>query len=142
MGNLILGQEECARVRPVAGGRLSPLVERSRGKNGLPEAGSDEHWSVLIFESLSVGTMVVLVVMLGLLVVVGVYVILVWPLTFWDLADVGLENYGSWLKTVLWSVFAGGSLAGYWCVSGAAFKPRPARKGTGGAVRGAKSTRR
>jgi hypothetical protein len=25
---------------------------------------------------------------------------------------------------VLWSVFAGGSLAGYWCFSGAAFKDR------------------
>ncbi len=58
------------------------------------------------------------------MVVVGIYVILVWPLTFWDLANLGLEKYGSWVDTVMWSFFAGGSLAGYWCFSGGAFKPR------------------
>jgi hypothetical protein len=54
--------------------------------------------------------------------------VIVWPLTFWDLANLGLEKYGEWTDTVLWSVFAGGSLAGYWCFSGAAFKDRPKRK--------------
>lgn len=58
------------------------------------------------------------------MVVVGVYAMLVWPLTFWDLADLGLEKYAAYGNTALWSIFAGGTLAGYWCFSGEAFKNR------------------
>jgi hypothetical protein len=57
-------------------------------------------------------------------------VIIVWPLTFWDLANLGLDEYASWTNTVLWSIFAGGSLAGYWCFSGAAFQSRAKAKVT------------
>jgi hypothetical protein len=78
--------------------------------------------------------MALLVGMALVMVVVGVYVIVVWPLTFWDLAGSGLEKYGSWAETVLWSVFAGGTLAGYWCFSGLAFK--------GKSTKGARVTRR
>jgi hypothetical protein len=77
---------------------------------------------MLLFESLSAGVLAVAVGMAAVLTVVGVYVLIVWPLTFWDLANLGAENYDSWANTVLWSVFAGGTLAGYWCFSGAAFK--------------------
>ena len=77
---------------------------------------------MLLFESLSAGVMAVGVGMAAVLMVVGVYVLIVWPLTFWDLTNLGAESYNSWADTVLWSVFAGGSLAGYWCFSGAAFK--------------------
>jgi hypothetical protein len=97
---------------------------------------------VLVFESLSVGVMVVLCVMLAVMLVVGVYVTIVWPLTFWDLTDSGLEKYGSLVKMVLWSLFAGGSLAGYWCISGAAFKQKAAQRGASSASRNGKSTRR
>lgn len=83
---------------------------------------------MLLFESLSAGVMAVTAGLAAVLVVVGLYVVVVWPLTFWDLANLGLEKYGSWVNTVLWSVFAGGSLAGYWCFSGAAFKNKPTRK--------------
>jgi len=70
------------------------------------------------------------------LMVVGVYVLIVWPLTFWDLAGFGGESFRSWADTVLWSIFAGGSLAGYWCFSGAGFKNKskarlPVRSGRG-----------
>ncbi len=58
-------------------------------------------------------------------IVVGVYVVIIWPLTFWDLANLGLEKYHSWINPILWSVFAAGSLAGYWCFGGGAFKTRP-----------------
>ena len=104
---------------------MSPLVQRSRpGSAGKPDP-TDQHWSMLLFESLSAGALAVGVGLTALLVVVGVYVTLVWPLTFWDLANLGLEQYASWTDTILWSVFAGGSLAGYWCFSGAAFKTKP-----------------
>jgi hypothetical protein len=79
---------------------------------------------MLLFESLSAGAMAVFVGLAAVMIVVSLYAIFVWPLTFWDLANLGLEKYAPWTNTVLWSVFAGGSLAGYWCFSGAAFKPR------------------
>lgn len=91
---------------------------------------------MLLFESLSAGVFAIFVGLVAVMTVVGFYVVIVWPLTFWDLANLGLERYASWTRTVLWSVFAGGSLAGYWCFSGAAFKTkekgravRPARTG-------------
>jgi hypothetical protein len=83
-----------------------------------------QHWSMLLFESLSAGVMALLVLMMALMVLVGVYVIIVWPLTMWDLPVQNLDGYSSWASMVLWSVFAGGSLAGLWCFSGAAFKER------------------
>jgi hypothetical protein len=103
---------------------MSPLVQRSRAGSGKRPDPTDQHWTMLLFESLSAGVMVVGVGMAAVMVIVGVYSIVVWPLTFWDLADLGLERYASWFDTVWWSVFAGGSLAGFWCFSGAAFKTK------------------
>jgi hypothetical protein len=101
---------------------MSPLVQRARP--GVPKKPhpADQFWGMLIFESLSAGAMALLVGLAAVMVLVGVYVIIVWPLTFWDLGDVEWEKYGSWAQTVLWSVFGGGTLAGYWCFSGMAFK--------------------
>ena|SRR5579863_3604668 len=107
---------------------MSPLVERSRNGSAQKPELADQHWSMLVFESLSAGVLSVTVGLGAVLVVVGIYVSLVWPLTFWDLDSLGLEQYASWTDTVLWSVFAGGSLAGYWCFSGAAFKSKPKAK--------------
>lgn len=103
---------------------MSPLIQRAR------PASTDQHWSMLLFESLSAGVMAILIGFVAVLAVVGVYVIIVWPLTFWDLANLGLEKYDSWVNTVLWSIFAGGSMAGYWFFSGAAFKPKAKRNPT------------
>ncbi len=82
-----------------------------------------------------------LVGLLAVMVIVGVYVIVVWPLTFWDLTNSGLEKYGAWVNTVLWPVFAGGSLAGYLVFSGAAFKSKTGPKACSGTVRGKSSSR-
>jgi hypothetical protein len=107
---------------------MSALVPRPRsGAVAKPDA-THQHWSMLLFESLSAGVMAVAVGMAAVMIVVGVYVIIVWPLTFWDLASFGGENYRSWADTILWSIFAGGSLAGFWCFSGAAFKNKPKAK--------------
>jgi hypothetical protein len=108
---------------------MSPVVQRPRLQS-TPRTATDQHWSMLLFESLSAGAMAVLVGMVAVMAVVGFYVIVVWPLTFWDLADSGLEKYGGWASTVVWSVFAGGSLAGYWYFSGAAFKAKSTAKRT------------
>jgi len=114
---------------------MSPLVQRTRAVSARRTDPTDQHWSMLLFESLSAGVLAVGVGFAAVLVVVGVYLVIVWPLTFWDLANLGLEKYESWTDTVLWSIFAGGSLAGYWCFSGAAFKDRPKRKPAASTVR-------
>jgi len=82
---------------------------------------------MLVFESLSAGAIAIGIGFLCALLVVGVFALVVWPLTFIDLASVSKEEFDSWAQIVLWSVFAGGSLAGYWCFSGSAFKKTPKR---------------
>lgn len=91
----------------------------------VPQASNptDQHWGMLLFESLSAGAMTIFVGFAVVMIVVGTYVVLVWPLTFWDLANLG-RKYGSWASTVIWSVFAGGTLAGYVCFSGVAFRTK------------------
>jgi hypothetical protein len=83
---------------------------------------------MLLFESLSAGVMTTAIGLAVVMAVVGAYATLVWPLTFWDLACLGLEKYSSLANTAIWSIFAGGSLAGFWCFSGAAFKNKPKPK--------------
>jgi hypothetical protein len=107
---------------------MSPLVQRNPPGSGRRPDPADQHWSMLLFESVSAGIMAVTVGLAAVLIVVSVYVIIVWPLTFWDLASLGLDQYASWTNTVLWSVFAGGTLGGYWCFSGTAFKSKPKAK--------------
>jgi hypothetical protein len=133
-------RQKASYIRP--GRAMSPLVERKRPQTTPRIPSTDQHWSMLLFESLSAGAMAVLLGFAAVVAVVGVYVILVWPLTFWDLADSGLEKYGAWASTAVWSVFAGGSLAGYWCFSGAAFKTKSSGKRAGAPVRSARPPHR
>ncbi len=106
---------------------MSPLVQRPRAQNAQGNP-TDQHWTVLVLERLSAGVAAVFVTFTLPQAVGGVYVIIVWPLTFWDLANSGLEESAGWVQTAIWSVFAGGTAAGFWCFSGAAFKEKPARK--------------
>ena len=64
---------------------MSPLVQRSRvkGPRRSADTDTDQHWSMLVFESLSAGVMAVLVGLLA--VMVGVYV------TPWGLAPGGFS---------------------------------------------------
>src|SRR5215469_7379833 len=103
---------------------MSPLVQRPRATAAPRPDPTAQHWSMLLFESLSAGVLAIFVGFVLVSAVVGVYVLIVWPLTFWDLANVAMDQYQSWAEIVLWSVFAGGSLAGYCCFSGLAFKSK------------------
>jgi hypothetical protein len=104
---------------------LSPLVQRARAAAPRRSDPGEQHWSFLLFQSFSAGAMAILLGFAVTLAALGLYVIIVWPLTFWDIANVGPEQFNYWMYTVLWSVFAGGSLAGFWCFSGNAFKAKP-----------------
>jgi hypothetical protein len=79
---------------------------------------------MLLFESCSAGVLALGVGIACVMFTVGLYAVFVWPLTFWDLGNLGLEKYAGYGNTALWSIFAGGTLAGYWCFSGEAFKNR------------------
>ena len=107
---------------------MSPLVSRSRPVSAQGRGNPGQHWGMLVLESLSAGIMALAFGMGLVLALVGIYCVVVWPLTFWDLGNLGLEEYASWTNTVLWSVFAGGSLAGFWVFSGYAFKSKPKSK--------------
>ncbi len=107
---------------------MSPLVQRSRISTQRSD-DTQQHWGMLVYESLSLGAMALLVGIVAVMVAVGVYVIFVWPLTFWDLSNTGLEKYAAWSNAALWSIFAGGTLVGFWVFSGAAFKRKKQRNG-------------
>jgi hypothetical protein len=105
---------------------LSPLVQHKRAL-APPRKSAGSHGStranMLLSAGLSSGVVALVVVFGILLTAVGVYTIVVWPLTFWDLASLQLEKYSSWTTTVVASVFAGGSLAGM-CYFGGALSRR------------------
>ena len=103
---------------------MSSLVQRSRPSVARRPDPTSQHWGMLLFESLSAGVLTIFIVFALVLIAVGVYGVVVWPLTFWDLANLGLEQYGSWVETIVWSLFAGGTLAGYYVFGGAAFKAK------------------
>jgi len=103
---------------------MSPLVQRQRSDAASRPDPADQHWVMLVFESCSAGVLALGVGIASVLLTVGVYAVFVWPLTFWDLGNLGLEKYAPYGTTALWSIFAGGTLAGYWCFSGEAFKNR------------------
>jgi hypothetical protein len=103
---------------------MSPVVQRPRTAPGTRANLADQHWSMVLFESCSAGVLAIGVGIASVMLAVGFYALFVWPLTFWDLANLGLEKYAQYGNTALWSIFAGGTLAGYWCFSGQAFKDR------------------
>jgi hypothetical protein len=78
---------------------------------------------MLLFAGFSSGIMALVMGFGVLLTLVGVYTIVIWPLTFWDLANLQLEKYRSWTPTVVACVFGGGSLGGM-CYFGGLLSPR------------------
>lgn len=87
---------------------------------------------MLFFACFSSGIAALMIAFVVLITGVGIYALLIWPLTFWDLATLGLEKYSGWTETIVLSVFTGGAIAGYWAFSGDRFKskqksPVPAR---------------
>jgi hypothetical protein len=102
---------------------MAPLVRKPRGKP-LSSDGTRQHWGMLVFESLSAGAMALLLAIAAVMAIVGVYVILIWPLTLWDLSFPGMEKLGSWANIAMWTVFVSGSLVGLWAFSGLAFRQK------------------
>jgi hypothetical protein len=81
-----------------------------------------QEWVLVLLESLGVGIFLVILLLAAVLLVIGLYVQVVWPLTDWDLVNVSLEQYQSLIELVLVTVFTFGFFGGYYCISGAAWK--------------------
>lgn len=118
-------------------GELSLLVQRKRPiRPARPKLSEPELYRrMLFYASLLGGVSALLLAVAFLLAVLGAYVILVWPLTFWDLANVGREELGSWTWVLVAATFGGGALGGYCYFSGFSFAPRPKAKIAARAVR-------
>ncbi|MBZ5721482.1 MAG: hypothetical protein LAO03_13975 [Acidobacteriia bacterium] len=86
-----------------------------------------KHWTMIVFESLSVGITAILVIVGVALLAVGVYVQVIWPLTEWDLTDLHLGAYRPTVHFFLLVIFMVGSLVGFWFISGAAWGSKPER---------------
>ena len=89
-----------------------------------------QEWALVLLESLGVGVFLVILLLAVVLLAIGVYVQVIWPLTDWDLVNVSLEQYQSLIELVLVSVFTFGFFAGYYCISGAAWKKVQPKKET------------
>jgi hypothetical protein len=109
---------------------LSPLVQRKRPIRPAQSTvtGPVLYRRVLFYASLLGGISALFLAVAFLMAVLGIYVILVWPLTFWDLANVGLEELGSWTWVLVAATFSGGALSGYCYFSGFSFAPKPKSK--------------
>jgi hypothetical protein len=103
---------------------LSPVVQHKR-MNPPGRASGITRSSMLLFASFSGGLAAIMLAFVVLITGVGLYSLLIWPLTFWDLANLGLEKYANWTGTITASVFAGGAFAGYWVFSGEPYKRKP-----------------
>lgn len=79
---------------------------------------------MILFESLGFGMLAILLVLSAVLVGVGLYTQIIWPLTDWDLIDVSLDAYQPLVSTALLSVFVFGFGLGFYFVSGTAWKQR------------------
>ena len=88
-----------------------------------------KRWAMLLLERAGLRITSVILVLVLVLVAVGIYVQLIWPLTDWDLATVTPVQHSSTVSALLTTIFVIGFFAGFWFISGAAWKrmkrPRP-----------------
>jgi hypothetical protein len=99
-------------------------MPRTAPKGRKSPANDKQGWWMLIFESISAGGVAILVGIGTVLVLVGMYSYIVWPLTKWDFAGVNAEQLRPWWQWAAGLTFATGTLAGFWCFSGAAFRQK------------------
>jgi hypothetical protein len=111
-------------TRPISAARSQ--VTSPGKKNSSPPQGSGaiDHWSIVLFYSMGIGTVAVAALLFALLMAVWLYGQFVWTFTHWDLAHVRLTPFKPLAQLVLLGTFLGGTCAGLWCFSGAAWKNR------------------
>jgi hypothetical protein len=109
------------RTKSGAVPRRAGIPGQAATRKPEPESGL-EYWGRVVFHSIGVGALALALLFLLVLLGVGVYGLIVWSLTGWDLASIDWKSYESTAKGVLWLVFATGTGVGLWFFSGAAWK--------------------
>jgi hypothetical protein len=76
---------------------------------------------MILFESFSAGAMALFTTFCAVLILVGLYTYTIWPLTEWDLVNVHLGRYSTYITGALLSIFLVPSIVAFWFLSGAAW---------------------
>jgi hypothetical protein len=99
-------------------------------------SGAIDHWSAVLFYSMGIGTVAVGALLFSVLMAVWLYGQFVWTFTHWDLANVRLAPFKSLAQLIILGTFIGGTCAGLWCFSGAAWRNRkPTRSSAASSTR-------
>lgn len=107
--------------RPV--GPTGSRVQPSAAQRPQPKpAGAIDHWSIVLFYSMGVGTLTVAVLLFAVLMAVCLFAQVIWTFTPFDMAGVSLAPFRSFAYFVVAGTFVGGTCAGLWCFSGAVWK--------------------
>lgn len=81
-----------------------------------------DHWTYVLVYSMGIGSLAVAALLLTVLIAVWLYGQFVWSFTHWDLAEVRLTPFKSLAYLLMAGAFLGGTCAGLWIFSGAAWK--------------------
>ena len=79
---------------------------------------------MIAFESFGFGASAILMVIAAVLVIVGFYVQVIWPLTDWDMVEVSFDAWKPAMKAALVLIFFAGTAVGFAMVTGAAFQKK------------------
>jgi hypothetical protein len=100
-----------------------------------------KYWALIAFESMGAGALAITLAFAVVLVAVGIYVQIIWPLTDWDLVSVSLDPYYSQIVVAIVFIFLTGTAVGFWFVSGAAWQTRKQTPATRGIAAGRRVSR-
>ncbi len=106
-------------ARPASSG-AQPRV--TRGSSQTPASVAVDHWTYVFIYSMGIGTLAVAALLFTVLIAVWLYGQFVWSFTQWDLADVRLAPFKPLAYLLIAGAFLGGTCAGLWVFSGAAWK--------------------
>jgi H+/Cl- antiporter ClcA len=79
---------------------------------------------MILFESFSAGAMALFIAFCAVLILVGLYTYTIWPLTEWDLVNVHMGRYSTYITGALLGIFLIPSIVSFWFLSGAAWSNR------------------
>jgi hypothetical protein len=129
------------RTRVIEKRPVAPTASRVQPSPGpspslaQQDSGAIDHWSVVLFYSMGIGTLAVVALLFAVLIVVWMYSQFIRTFTHWDLADVRLTSVKSFAYFLVLTTFVGGTCAGWWFFSGAAWKTRKGARASSGHAR-------
>jgi hypothetical protein len=109
-------------------GGKTPGKAPAKPGSAAPQGASVDHWTMVLFYAIGVGTLALVLFFIGSLALIGLYGQFVWAFTQWDLASIKSEAVKPWAQFTLLMVFGFGVLIGIWLFGGYAWKNVKARR--------------